>query len=115
MSPGEAFDDKRDVALAVLRQHSGDAAHQAGAKVASETAGVDKETASVMVSCQDALHALPSGGSKISNYRLENHIYPGAEPGRRSGHGDRCDGEALLVSLILPDEDKAIVHQRTVR
>src|SRR2546430_12553091 len=45
------------------------------------------------------------------SYRLENHIYPGAEPGRRSGHGDRCDGEALLVSLILPDEDKAIVHQ----
>ena len=71
---------------------------------------MNTEQASVMESCHDAIHTPRSGGSKISNYRQENHILPGVEPGTRSGHGDRCDGEALLVSVVLPDDNEAIIH-----
>jgi hypothetical protein len=45
---GKTFDESSDVAPTILRQHPGDAAHQARTKVARPKAEMDKLTASVM-------------------------------------------------------------------
>ena len=85
MSLGETFDESSDVASAIVRQNSGDAAHQARAKGVRLTARVDKETASVMESCRGATHALPSGESKLAVSVLRTTSGPGAGPSHLQG------------------------------
>src|SRR5437879_11505631 len=104
MGGGAAFDEAGDVVPAILRQHARDAAHQAFAK----------ETASVIGSCRDAMQRFPAESLKLAITVRRTTSGPGAGPGRRSGHGDRRDGEAPLVSVVLPEEDEVLIHQRGV-